>query len=138
DWRSTFDRLGIGRLGGRQLAVAAIGIAALFLLNSTADAVQKRFFHGLWLEDQQMSEQIGGNLGVIGTMVLGLSAGIGEEITMRGALQPKLGIPLTALVFASLHVQYSWYGMVVIFLLGMLLGGIRKRANTSTAMVVHA
>jgi len=43
-------------------------------------------------------------------LLLGLSAGIGEEITLRGALQPKLGLALTSLLFAALHVQYSWYG----------------------------
>jgi CAAX protease family protein len=56
---------------------------------------------------------------------------------MRGALQPRLGLVLTSLLFASLHVQYSWYGMVVIFLLGMVLGTIRRRTSTTAAMAVH-
>jgi membrane protease YdiL (CAAX protease family) len=70
--------------------------------------------------------------------VLGLSAGIGEELTMRGALQPRLGLAATALLFASLHVQYSWFGITVIFLLGLVLGLLRKHTNTSVAMAVHA
>jgi len=138
EWRPALERLGIGAIGGRGFAIAVLGIGALFVLNASADAFQKHFLHELWTQDQQMNEQIGSNLGWFGTLVLGVSAGVGEEITMRGALQPKLGIVLTALVFASLHVQYSWYGMLVIFLLGMLLGVIRKRSNTTTAMLVHA
>ncbi len=138
DTKATLQRLGIGRIDLRQVAVIVIGVAALFLLNSAADAVQRRWFHALWIDDQRMSEAIGGSLGLGGTIVLGLSAGIGEEITMRGALQPWLGVVGTSLVFASLHVQYSWYGMVVIFLLGMLLGTIRNRSNTTVAMAVHA
>ena len=114
-----------------------LGIAALHGLNFAADWIQQRWFHGLWLEDQRMNSSIGAHLDLVGTLVLGLSAGIGEEITMRGALQPKLGILLTSMLFASLHVQYSWFGMLVILLLGMLLGGIRSRTNTTVVMIVH-
>jgi CAAX protease family protein len=138
DRRQAFERLGIGPIGARQVLVIAIGVGILFALNGSADALQKRFFHALWIQDQRMSEAIGGSLSLAGTIALGLSAGIGEEITMRGALQPRLGVIGTALVFASLHVQYSWYGMIVIFVLGCLLGTIRNRTNTTVAMAVHA
>jgi len=70
--------------------------------------------------------------------LLGVSAGIGEELVLRGALQPRLGIGWTALLFASLHVQYSWMGMVVIALIGAVLGAIRQRASTTAAIAVHA
>jgi membrane protease YdiL (CAAX protease family) len=66
-----------------------------------------------------------------------LSAGVGEEVTLRGGLQPRLGIPLTALLFAALHVQYSWFGMGLVFALGLALGLIRKHASTTAAIVVH-
>ena len=72
------------------------------------------------------------------TLLLGLSAGIGEEITLRGALQPKLGIALTSLLFASLHVQYSWFGMLALLFFGLLLGVIRRRTSTTVAIAVHA
>ena len=36
------------------------------------------------------------------------------------------------------HVQYSWFGMVVIFTLGVTLGLIRRTTSTSVAMLVHA
>ena len=138
DLRESLARLGIGRIGARHALAIAAGVLMLYALNTGADALQQRYFRDLWVQDQRMSEAIGGNLGVAGTIVLGLSAGIGEEITMRGALQPQLGLLGTSLVFASLHVQYSWYGMCVIFLLGILLGTLRRLTNTSVAMAVHA
>jgi membrane protease YdiL (CAAX protease family) len=44
---------------------------------------------------------------------------------------------LTSLLFASLHIQYSWMGMAVILLLGLTLGVIRRRASTTVAIGVH-
>ena len=70
-------------------------------------------------------------------VLLGLSAGVGEEITLRGALQPRLGIVLTSLLFAGLHVQYSWYGIASIFVFGLILGTIRRRSGTTAAIAVH-
>lgn len=136
--RATFERLGIGPITASHALVIASGVLGLFALNAGADWIQRTYFHDLWVEDQSVSAAIGGRLTLAGTIMLGLSAGIGEEITMRGALQPKLGVVVTALLFASLHVQYSWFGITVIFLLGMLLGVLRKRTNTSVAMAVHA
>ena len=40
-------------------------------------------------------------------------------------------------LFAALHVQYSWFGMVLVFALGVTLGLIRKHTSTTAAIVVH-
>jgi membrane protease YdiL (CAAX protease family) len=99
---------------------------------------QQHWFHSLWLADQRINQSLAGALDRRAMIALAMTAGIGEEITMRGALQPKLGLVRTSLFFAALHVQYSWYGMTLIFLLGIVLGLIRKRSNTAVAMTVHA
>jgi membrane protease YdiL (CAAX protease family) len=44
---------------------------------------------------------------------------------------------LTSLLFAALHVQYSWYGMLSILAFGLLLGVIRHRSSTTAAILVH-
>jgi membrane protease YdiL (CAAX protease family) len=106
-------------------------------LNAGTETLQHRWFPDLWEHDQRMSHLIAGGLGIGGSLLLGLSAGVGEELAMRGALQPRLGLWLTALVFASLHVHYSWFGMATIFLLGVLLGVLRDRTNTTVAIIVH-
>ena len=138
DLRSTLDRLGITRLGTRDLLLIALGVPVLFGLNLAGEWGQHHWFPALADSDSRINHALAGALDKRAMIALALTAGIGEEITMRGALQPKLGLVLTSLFFAALHVQYSWYGMGLIFALGMVLGVIRKRSNTTTAMIVHA
>jgi hypothetical protein len=137
DFKATLDRLGLRPLTLTDVATIVLGVAGLLLMNHGADWIQQRAFPDLWKRDQAFNEALAGGLSGTQAVLLGMSAGIGEEITMRGALQPRLGLVLTSLLFASLHVQYSWYGMVVIFLLGMVLGTIRRRTSTTAAMAVH-
>lgn len=74
-----------------------------------------------------------------GVLTLGLAAALGEETLMRGAAQPRLGLVLTAVLFALLHSNYGiTLSTIVVFLLGLVLGIVRMRHNTSTAMVLHA
>jgi membrane protease YdiL (CAAX protease family) len=84
-----------------------------------------------------MNELIAGRLTGVGTLMLGISAGVGEELAMRGALLPRLGLVATSLLFAALHVQYSPLGMLTIGLIGLLLGVIRRRGGTTSAIAVH-
>lgn len=74
-----------------------------------------------------------------GAILLGLSAGIGEEVLFRGALQPRFGIVLTAGFWTLLHTQYelTWI-MLGLFLLGMFLGWLRQRYGTVAAIITHA
>ena len=37
-----------------------------------------------------------------------------------------------------LHVQYSWYGMASIVVFGVILGLVRLRSSTTSAILVHA
>lgn len=137
-WKESLERLGIGAISANHLAIVALGVVALYGLNAGGDWIQQTFFHDLWDSDHQVNQMIASGLGTGKIALLGLSAGIGEEITLRGALQPKLGLLMTSLLFASLHLQYSWFGMVVIFLLSLILGTIRMKTNTTVAMAVHA
>jgi len=70
--------------------------------------------------------------------VIGITAGLGEELAVRGALQPRLGILLSNLFFTSLHaLQYNWDSLLVVFVVGLICGLVRKRTNTSTSAIVH-
>lgn len=64
-----------------------------------------------------------------GILVIGVFAGIGEEMFFRGIIQPKMklytnsahwGIWLTAIIFSAIHVQF--YGFVPRVFLGALFG----------------
>jgi membrane protease YdiL (CAAX protease family) len=71
--------------------------------------------------------------------LLAASAGLGEEMLFRGALQPIFGILPTSLIFALSHIQYGLSpATLTVFLLSVVLGVIRKRSNTTVAILVHA
>ncbi|MFC0262981.1 CPBP family intramembrane glutamic endopeptidase [Fontibacter flavus] len=66
---------------------------------------------------------------LVGVVVIGLLAGIGEELLFRGVLQPKLQIYtgnghvavwLTAFIFSAIHIQF--YGFFPRMLLGAIFG----------------
>jgi hypothetical protein len=138
DARSTFERLGLRVPRPAHYLLVLLGVVALSLLNAGSEALQHRWFPGQWAHDQAVSRLIAGGLGLGGSLLLGASAGFGEEVAMRGALQPRLGLGLTALVFAVLHVHYSWFGMVTILMLGLLLGVVRDRTSTTVAILIHS
>jgi CAAX prenyl protease-like protein len=138
DPRATFERLGLRVPRPAHYLLVLVGMAALYCLNAGSEALQHRWFPDLWDHDQRISRFIAGGLGLGGSLLLGVSAGIGEEVAMRGALQPRLGLGLTALVFALLHVHYSWFGMATILMLGLLLGVVRNRTSTTVAILIHS
>jgi len=138
DLRATLSRLGIERVRPRDLLIVGLGVAALVALNAVGDSAQHRWFPTLWASDHDFTKAISRKLSPTQTLLLGMSAGVGEEITLRGALQPRLGLILTSLFFAALHVQYSWWGMLMILILGLILGTIRQRSSTTVAILVHA
>lgn len=137
-WRASFDRLGLQPMRGAHWLVAVSGLAALTALNSLLEYVQAHWFPGLAAADRATVEWMVRGLSPTLVLVLGVCAGVGEEVAIRGALQPRLGLVLSTLVFAALHVQYTWFGIATVALIGLLLGVIRQRTNTTTAIVVHA
>lgn len=91
---------------------------------------------------EQLSEMMFGPIlktGLAGALTIGLSAGLGEETLFRGAMQPRLGIVFTSLLFAVIHTQYGFsLALVQILAIGLIFGLVRQRANTLTAMAAHA
>lgn len=74
-----------------------------------------------------------------GAVILGLCAGTGEEVLFRGAIQPKYGIIVTAIVFAVLHQQYgASFVTAGVFAVGILFGLERKYVNTTACIITHA
>jgi membrane protease YdiL (CAAX protease family) len=73
-----------------------------------------------------------------GALVIAVTAGLGEELIVRGVLQPRMGLILSNLFFTSLHaMQYNFDALLSIFLIGFILGHIRRRTNTTTSAIVH-
>jgi membrane protease YdiL (CAAX protease family) len=66
---------------------------------------------------------------LVGILVIGVFAGVGEELFFRGLIQPKMqvyfrsphwGIWVTAIIFSAIHVQF--YGFLPRMFLGALFG----------------
>jgi membrane protease YdiL (CAAX protease family) len=75
-------------------------------------------------------------------LAIGVAAGTGEELLFRGALQPRVGIVLASLLWASFHLQYTCHGLpsasnLYILLLGLVFGVLRKRFGLGTAIAAH-
>lgn len=71
---------------------------------------------------------------------LGLLAAVVEETLFRGAMQTRLGILVTSILFAALHTQYAVsFATLEVFVLGLGLGWLRKQSgSTLPGMVTHA
>jgi len=90
---------------------------------------------------EKLTEQLLGPLfrSPFGILTLGVAAALGEEPLFRGAAQPRFGLILTAALFALVHSNYGiTLSTAIVFLLGLVLGLIRIRRNTTTAMLAHA
>ncbi len=76
----------------------------------------------------------------IGALLLGMSAGVGEELLFRGAIQPRFGLFLTSLTFAFLHAPQYGFSFVILglFGVGVVLGLERMRYGTVPAIITHA
>lgn len=75
----------------------------------------------------------------VGALLFGLAAGVSEELLFRGALVPRLGLLLSAVLFATAHAQYGaslQTGEVLVF--GVVLGILRQRAGTAASILTHA
>lgn len=74
----------------------------------------------------------------IGAVLIGVTAGIGEEMAVRGLLQPRIGLLASNLVFTAFHAfQYGPDALLSVFVIGLALGVIRARTNTTTSAIVH-
>ena len=134
-------RLGLVRPSWRQvgagLLVAVVLVVVVQLLGTAMDML----WSGLgWpqTDDAAFGELMAFALSPLGALVIGVTAGLGEELAVRGVLQPRMGILLSNLFFTSLHAfQYSWDALLIVFLVGTVCGLVRQRSNTTTAAIVH-
>jgi uncharacterized protein len=74
---------------------------------------------------------------------IAIAAGVCEEILFRGALQPRVGIVLSSVVWASYHLQYMCNGWpspanLYLVLLGLIFGVLRKWGGLWPAVLAHA
>jgi len=140
DGEGVADRLGLDRPTWKQL-LAALGIAALLLgFDYVVGLVWQNVDPMGYDVLERVTEGLFGGLETVGgALALGLAAGISEELLFRGAVQPRLGLLLAAILFSIGHLQY---GLTVataeIFVIGLVLGLVRDRSSTSICILIHA
>jgi len=81
-------------------------------------------------------------------LALVVLAPLGEETLFRGFLfkgiaasraGPAVAILVSSVAWALLHVQYDWYGIVSIAVMGLYLGSVRyKTTSVLVTMLLHA
>ncbi|HEX2183133.1 MAG TPA: CPBP family intramembrane glutamic endopeptidase [Rubrobacteraceae bacterium] len=143
--RETIDRLGYGPISLRQLGIVGVFIGAALALSLAADSLFARLQPDLYRQVGEISENLFNPAGlspagaVLFALLVGVGAGLGEETLFRGAVQPKLGILATSVLFASMHVQYGPSLLLgYVLLLSVGLGLLRERVNTTASFLAHA
>lgn len=94
----------------------------------------KTFFAGLFKPLKLTSGQI---------VFISICAGVGEELLFRGAIQPLLGIWITAILFVLIHgylnpfnLPLTYYGIYMVLVIGVM-GLMTEHLGILTAMIAH-
>jgi len=141
DGTATVRRLGLVRPAWWHvvLALAAAGVFVAFeaLMASLSVSLTPDIAHRI---DNTTNHLFGGLIAnPLGIVAIAILPGICEETLFRGAIQPRLGLVLTAVLFASIHTQYGLsFDTLAVLIIGLGLGLIRKYTNTTSSAIAHA
>jgi membrane protease YdiL (CAAX protease family) len=120
------------------LALGAAGV--FFAFGQTMDTASQALTPQLAHRVQSVTQHLFGNLNnPVGIAALAIVPAICEEILFRGALQPRLGLVVTAVLFTSIHTEYGLsLDALAVLIIALGLGLIRKYANTTSSALCHA
>jgi membrane protease YdiL (CAAX protease family) len=140
DFGQSLRRLGLVRPTWGQLALGLAAAGALYLASDGLERLGAWLTPGLSQQLAQNTRSLFGHLtDPVSALIVGLSAGIGEEILFRGALQQRLGIVSTAILFGVVHLNYGVsLTLLSVVLVAVALAVLRRYANTTTTIVTHA
>ena len=136
------SRLGIRQVSGRAWSVSAGFVLALVGAGiGVGLAIEELWTRFGWpTTDADLFAELA-NLPVhpLGMLLLAISAGVSEELLVRGVLQTRLGLVLSNLLFTAAHAfQYATDALVMVLILGFAFGFLRQRYGLLPAIVVHA
>jgi CAAX protease family protein len=134
------SRLGVAVPAWWQMALALSAAGAFFAISLGGDRLSHVLTPSIAAEVDKTTAHLFGAISndPIGLVALAVLPGICEEALFRGALQPRLGVLLTALLFTAIHTEYGLsIDVPTIFLIAVGLGLIRKYTNTTTSATTH-
>jgi CAAX protease family protein len=141
------DYLGLVRRPG--VREVAFCLACVAVILAASDLLSWLIGHELLAPFMVKIYQNARDAGVIALLLFAVvvAAPIGEEIVFRGFLfrgwaASRLGVAgtivLTSALWAAIHLQYDWLGMMQVFCLGLLFGWVRWRSgSTALTMLMH-
>jgi len=139
--RETLKRLGIRYPTYADIRAGVLSAVGLFVIMN--------LFSSLWIllvTPEQLAEQTAATEQIVraygGTLasgfILALLSGVSEEILFRGAVQPVLGLWVTSIYFAVVHLQYAFTpASLIILLVSFGFGWIRYKYSTTAAIISH-
>ncbi|MCC7446255.1 MAG: CPBP family intramembrane metalloprotease [Anaerolineae bacterium] len=140
DLRGTLARLGLRFPTVTELAAAGGVTFLMFSAVTVIGAIWEAVTPPEVIREQtSLSELIAGSVNTLSMgFWLAATAAIGEEIAFRGTLQPVFGLWPTTILFALVHIQYTLTpATLIIVIVGFGLGWLRRRYNTTPAIVTH-
>jgi membrane protease YdiL (CAAX protease family) len=140
-WPEAAVRLGLVRPAWWQICLA-LGASGVFLVALQGfDAANHWLLPDLAGRVEATDEHLFAQLARsdwLGVAVLGVLPGVCEDLLFRGALQPRIGLVPTALLFTSIHSQYGLsLDLAGVLVIALSLGLIRKYTNTTTSISAH-
>ena len=134
-------RLGLVRPAWWHIALGLAAAGAFLAVAQATDELGRTLTPDVYRQLQASTNQLFGGLvgNPMGVAAIALAPAISEEILFRGALQPRIGLIATALLFASFHSQYGFsFDTLAVFVIAIGLGLIRTFTNTTTSAISHA
>jgi uncharacterized protein len=133
------SRLGLVVPAWWHIALALAAAGGFFVLASGSDALNHAWSPDVARKVDATTQHLFGQLNSpAGIAAVALIPGICEEVLFRGALQPRIGLVATALLFTAIHTQYGLsVDTLAILLIAVGLGLIRKYANTTASCTCH-
>jgi membrane protease YdiL (CAAX protease family) len=128
----------------RDVAIAVAGLAIVIGLADALTVVLGRDLVPPFQIEVQRSAQTSGTLIWLWLAVV-VVAPVGEELLFRGFLfrgfvrEPRdvlPGILVIALIWSLLHIEYDWFGISVVFAVGVLLGYVRHYSGSTTLVIL--
>lgn len=133
------DRLGLVTPAWWHITLALGAAGAFWVMGEVSLWLSQTYTPDITAKVQNTSDHLFGGLSSpAGVAALALLPGFCEEVLFRGALQPRLGLLVTSLLFAAIHTEYGLsFDVVVIFVIAIGLGLIRRYANTTATITCH-
>ncbi len=132
-------RLGLVKPSLSQILLAAAATGFFLVVSLGMDELAQRLTPDLARQTSSANSRLFGGLSSpLGIAAIALAPGFCEEVLFRGALQPRLGLAWTALLFTAFHAQYGLsLDALTVLVLSVGLGLIRRHANTTTSVLTH-